>query len=308
MKVLRIATRRSALAVWQAEHVRQQLLVYYPDLKVELLKLETEGDQLLQQSLMAVGGKGLFVKSLENALLQKQADIAVHSLKDVTIDIPDGLILPVVLARADHRDAFLSERYNSFAELAPQAVVGTASLRRQSQLLASRPDLRITNLRGNVNTRLLKLARGEYDAIVLAVAGLQRLGYADKIKTYFPVNQLLPSVGQGVIAIECRAEDHAVQTLIKVMNDQHTEICMAAERAFNRHLGGGCHTPIAAYAELKPDNTLSLDGLVAKTDGSLVIRDKIQQPCHAPLEAAAMGNLLANQLLAQGAAQLLAVS
>ena len=271
MKILKIATRNSPLALWQAEHVKQKLLELYSDLDVELVGMQTEGDRFLDAPLVAVGGKGLFIKELEQALLNGDADIAVHSMKDVTIDLPEDLALPVIMQREDSSDVLVSNNYKEIQEIPQGGVIGTSSLRRQSQIRALRPDIEIRDLRGNVGTRLRKLDEGEYDAIVLAAAGIKRLGMYDRIAQFIPHTQILPAVGQGAIGIECRFDDPEVHELIAPLNDHATHTCVNTERAFSRRLYGGCQLPIAAQASLF-NNEVSLIGMVARVDGSEVIK------------------------------------
>ena len=247
-KTLKIATRQSPLALWQANYVKDRLQQQYPDLTVELVPMVTKGDVILDSPLAKIGGKGLFVKELENALLNKEADIAVHSMKDVPMQFPEGLGLAVICQREDPRDAFVSHSYRTFTELPQGAVVGTSSLRRQCQLKALRPDLDIRSLRGNVGTRLSKLDNGDYDAIILASAGLIRLGLADRIASFIDIEQSLPAAGQGAVGIECRTDDVQVQALLAPLADAETTYCVRAERAMNNHLQGGCQVPIGGYA------------------------------------------------------------
>jgi hydroxymethylbilane synthase len=298
---LRIATRKSPLALWQAHHVRDALCRAHPRLQVELVEMTTQGDKILDTPLAKIGGKGLFVKELEQGLLEKRADIAVHSMKDVPVILPDGLHLPVILAREDPRDAFVSEKYAHLDELPRGAVVGTSSLRRQCQILARRPDLQIRSLRGNVGTRLSKLDAGEYDAIVLASAGLRRLDMEQRIRALLEPEIMLPAIGQGAIGIECRQDDRYTLELIEILNDAETHCRVVAERALNARLEGGCQVPIAGYAELESER-LSLRGLVGKPDGSEMVRGSIQGMAD---DAEALGELLAADLLAQGAGELL---
>lgn len=277
LKKLRIATRNSPLALWQAEFVKSKLCEYYPALTVELIGMTTRGDQILDRSLSKVGGKGLFIKELEHALLNKTADIAVHSMKDVTVDFPEGLALTTILKRHDCRDAFVSNHFGGFTELPANARVGTSSLRRQTQLKALRPDLQWLDLRGNVNTRLQKLDDGQFDAIILATAGLERLGLAERIKERLETTTSLPAAGQGAIGIEARANDDDILQLLKPLEDALTTQCVQAERAVNRHLGGGCQVPIAAYAwiEQQPSQqVLELHALVGQIDGKKILRSQ----------------------------------
>lgn len=303
MQTLRIATRESRLALWQAEHVAARLRAAHASLEVILVPMTTTGDQVLDRTLAQVGGKGLFVKELELALADGRADIAVHSMKDVPSVLPQGMSIVTMLERADARDAFVSRRYANLAALPPNAHVGTASLRRQSQLLAHRPDLRISPIRGNVETRLRKLDEAQFDAIVLASAGLTRLGLAERITQYLDTTQSLPAPGQGVVGIECRDDDARTRELCAALNDADAAHCVLAERAFAARLEGSCQSPIAAYAHIINDDELQLSGLVAAPDGSLVIREHTRGP---RLQHERLGVQLAERVLAQGADRLLA--
>lgn len=300
-KTLKIATRQSPLALWQANYVKDRLQQLYPDLTVELVPMVTKGDVILDSPLAKIGGKGLFVKELENALLNKEADIAVHSMKDVPMQFPEGLGLAVICQREDPRDAFVSHSYRTFTELPQGAVVGTSSLRRQCQLKALRPDLDIRSLRGNVGTRLSKLDNGDYDAIILASAGLIRLGLADRIASFIDVEQSLPAAGQGAVGIECRTDDAQVQALLAPLADAETTYCVLAERAMNNHLQGGCQVPIGGYAVLQ-QGQLYLRALVGDIDGSRIIRAEGKS---AVENAEVLGVQIAEQLLAQGADKIL---
>jgi hydroxymethylbilane synthase len=300
-KTLKIATRQSPLALWQANYVKDRLQQLYPDLTIELVPMVTKGDVILDSPLAKIGGKGLFVKELENALLNKKADIAVHSMKDVPMQFPKGLGLAVICQREDPRDAFVSHSYRTFAELPQGAVVGTSSLRRQCQLKALRPDLDIRSLRGNVGTRLSKLDNGDYDAIILASAGLIRLGLADRIASFIDVEQSLPAAGQGAVGIECRTDDVQVHTLLAPLADAETTYCVRAERAMNNHLQGGCQVPIGGYAVLQ-QGQLYLRALVGDIDGSRIIRAEGKS---AVENAEVLGVQIAEQLLAQGADKIL---
>ena len=300
-KTLKIATRQSPLALWQANYVKDRLQQLYPDLTIELVPMVTKGDVILDSPLAKIGGKGLFVKELENALLNKEADIAVHSMKDVPMQFPEGLELAVICQREDPRDAFVSHSYRTFAELPQGAVVGTSSLRRQCQLKALRPDLDIRSLRGNVGTRLSKLDNGDYDAIILASAGLIRLGLADRIASFIDVEQSLPAAGQGAVGIECRTDDAQVQALLAPLADAETTYCVRAERAMNNHLQGGCQVPIGGYAVLQ-QGKLYLRALVGDIDGSRIIRAEGKS---AVENAEVLGVKIAEQLLAQGADKIL---
>jgi hydroxymethylbilane synthase len=301
VKTLKIATRNSPLALWQAEHVKQQLIDLHPDLNVELVSMTTEGDRFLDAPLIAVGGKGLFIKELEQALLNGEADIAVHSMKDVTIDLPDELAMPVILKREDVRDVFISNNYKQIEDLPDGAVLGTSSLRRQSQVKALRPGIELKDLRGNVGTRLRKLDDGEYDAIMLAAAGIIRLGLKKRITQLIPESVLLPAIGQGAIGIECRAGDDDVLELIAAVNDRETSLCVETERAFSRRLFGGCQLPIAGQASIK-GNQINLVGLVARIDGSEVIKSELSGGIEKRDE---IGAALAESLLARGADDIL---
>jgi hydroxymethylbilane synthase len=299
---LRIATRRSPLAVWQAEHVAKRLQNQHPGLDIQLVRMSTRGDEITDRPLMAVGGKALFVKALEEGMLEGRADIAVHSMKDVPARVPDAFCLPVVLDREDPCDAFVSGRYGDVRELPEGARVGTASLRRECQLRARRPDLVVESLRGNVQTRLAKLDNGEFDAIVLAASGLRRLGMGDRITRVMPPEDSLPAVGQGALGIECRAADEPVQRLIATLDDADTHDRVAAERAVNARLEGSCHVPLAAYAVLEGD-ALWLRAMVASRDGRRVLRAEGRARRD---EGPALGDRLAGELLAQGAGDILA--
>jgi len=298
---LRIATRKSQLALWQAEYVRDVLLQYHPDLNVELVKMTTQGDKILDTPLAKVGGKGLFVKELEAGLLSGDADIAVHSMKDVPVELPKGLHLSVICPREDPRDAFVSKNYASFESLPKGARLGTSSLRRQCQLAAQRPDLNIIDLRGNVNTRLQKLDAGDYDAIILAAAGLKRLGMQDRITETLSPEISLPAIGQGAVGIECRVDDDWVNELLAPLNDRDTAIRVRAERALNHRLQGGCQVPIAGYAELS-HGVILLRGLVGTVDGSKIIHGEI---AGQPEDAEYLGRVLAEDLLSRGADKIL---
>ena len=300
-KIVRIATRKSPLAMWQAEHVRDRLLAAHPGIQVELLGMTTQGDKILDSPLAKVGGKGLFVKELEQGMLEGRADIAVHSMKDVPVEFPDGLHLHVICEREDPRDAFVSNNFKRFEDLPQGARVGTSSLRRQTQLKAIRPDLAIVDLRGNVNTRLRKLDEGEYDAIILAAAGLIRLGFEARIRESISIEASLPAIGQGAIGIECRQGDQEIESLIDVLHHHETSICVSAERAMNARLEGGCQVPIGGHATLV-DGHLTLRGLVGAIDGSKVIRGEREG---SEQDAVAMGTSLAEELLEGGADEIL---
>ncbi len=299
--ILRIATRKSPLAIWQAEHVSSRLQQLHPQLQIELVRMSTSGDKLLDSPLSQVGGKGLFVKELEQGLLSGAADIAVHSMKDVPVELPPGLHLPVILQREDPRDAFVSNKYASIDDLPPGARLGTASLRRQCQLRARRPDLDIVTLRGNVNSRLSKLDGGDYAAIMLAAAGLIRLGMGARITRLLEPDESLPAIGQGAIGIECRDGDSRVLDLISALDHTSTHICVRAERALNIRLHGGCQVPIAGFAELG-HGVIVLRGLVGSLDGQRFVRGVISGK---PEDAEELGTVLAEDLLARGAGAIL---
>lgn len=299
---IRIATRKSALALWQAEYVKARLEAAHPGLTVTLVPMVSRGDKLLDAPLAKIGGKGLFVKELETALLEDEADIAVHSMKDVPMDFPAGLGLYCICKREDPRDAFVSNTYASLDALPAGSVVGTSSLRRQAQLLARRPDLEIRFLRGNVNTRLAKLDAGEYDAIILAAAGLIRLGFEARIRDFISAEDSLPAGGQGAVGIECRSADAEVHALLAPLHHADTADRVNAERALNKRLNGGCQVPIACYALLE-GGELWLRGLVGQPDGGELLRAEARAPRAA---AETLGVQVAEALLAQGAARILA--
>lgn len=301
-RTLKIATRKSPLALWQANFVKDRLEALYPELQVELVPMSTQGDKILDTPLAKVGGKGLFVKELETAMLEGRADIAVHSMKDVPVEFPEGLGLHTICEREDPRDAFVSNRFTAIDELPQGAVVGTSSLRRQCQLRAARPDLVIRDLRGNVNTRLAKLDAGEYDAIILAAAGLKRLEMEHRITAFIEPEQSLPANGQGAVGIECRLDDHELHALLAPLEHPETRIRVLTERAMNRALQGGCQVPIGAYALVEGEEVW-LRGLVGSPDGSRVIRDEIRGPL---ADGEALGHTLAQRLLADGADAILA--
>lgn len=302
MKTLKIATRQSPLALWQAEHIRARLNTLYPDLTVELVKFVTQGDKILDTPLAKIGGKGLFVKELEAALLDGRADLAVHSMKDVPMHLPEGLTLAVICEREDPLDAFVSNHYLHFDELPLGAKVGTSSLRRKCQILQLRPDIEIVDLRGNVGTRLSKLDDGLYDAIILASAGLKRLGLVDRIRDCLAPIMSLPAVGQGALGLECRSDDAELLKLIAPLQHEETSICVRAERAFNAYLEGGCQVPIAGYATLLNDDQLQIEGRVGSVDGQTLLKEQLVGEI---ANAEQLGEQLAQRLLAQGAGELL---
>jgi len=298
-----IATRESALALWQAEHVRARLAALYPACEVSLLGLTTQGDQVLDQPLAAIGGKGLFIKELEVAMADGRADLAVHSLKDVPMDMPAGFALAAVPAREDPRDAFVANHYLDLEGLPGGARVGTSSLRREAQLRERDPLLQILPLRGNVNTRLRKLDEGQYEAIILAAAGLKRLGLGDRIKSLLDPEESLPAVGQGALALECRTDRADVVAALAPLGDHDTTLATTAERAFSRTLAGSCHTPLAAHAVTR-HRELWLRGLLASPDGSEVMRGEKSAAVATVLDADALGRALAHDFIARGAARL----
>jgi hydroxymethylbilane synthase len=297
-----IATRRSRLALWQAEHVKQRLEALYPRLAVELLPLSTRGDELLEVRLDKAGGKGLFVKELETALADGRADLAVHSMKDVPVEMPPGFVLAAVTAREDPRDALVSPRYGTISELPAGAIVGTSSLRRAAQIAERFPALQIRTLRGNLDTRLAKLDRGEYDAIVLAAAGLKRLGLGARIRSLLEVADSLPAAGQGALGIECRADRAQVAALLEPLADARTSTCVRAERAVNRALGGNCSVPLGAFAELE-GGRLRVRALVASPDGRRIARAECEGDAGDPER---VGDEAAALLRERGAAEILA--
>jgi len=301
MDKIRIATRESVLALWQTEYVKKQLLSRSPELQVEIIRMTTRGDKILDRPLAKVGGKGLFVKELETALYDETADIAVHSMKDVPMVLPDGLSIECICERADPRDAFVSNSYENLEALPAGAKLGTSSVRRKSQLCAQRPDLEYADLRGNVGTRLGKLDEGNYDAIILAVAGLERLELSHRITSKLPVETSLPAAGQGAVGIECRQGDSATLSLLAPLNHRPTHICVVAERAMSRSLNANCEAPVAAFAELT-DTALHLTGLVASSDGNQILLDKVAGEAS---QAEQLGIQLAERLIAQGALELI---
>lgn len=301
MNKIRIATRESALALWQAEFVKKLLRSHSPDLQVEIVGITTRGDKILDRPLSKVGGKGLFVKELETALLEGTADIAVHSMKDVPMVLPDGMSISTICERADPRDAFVSNDYRNLEELPSGAKLGTSSVRRKSQISALRPDLHYVDLRGNVGTRLRKLDEGHYDAILLAVAGLERLELSDRITYKLPVETSIPAAGQGAVGIECRSDDQATLSMLQRLNHESTFICVSAERAMSRSLNANCEAPVAAYARLVGKD-LNLVGLVASLDGGQILTDKVTGDAS---QAEQLGIQLADKLIAQGALELI---
>ena len=299
---IRIATRKSPLALWQANFVKQQLMTIHQDLTVELIPMVTKGDLLLDSPLSKIGGKGLFVKQLEQAIIDNEADIAVHSIKDIPAQFPTGLTLAVICQRDDVRDAFISNQYQCLDDLPDGAIIGTSSLRRQCQLRAKYPHLIIKDLRGNVGTRLAKLDNQEYDGIILAAVGLKRLGLQERIKQYIDTDLILPAVGQGAIGIETRINDEKILQLLAPLDNKNSRVCIQAERAMNQALQGGCQVPIACQS-LLTNNLLTLTGLVGSLDGSTIIKVSLTG---AATEAESLGEKLAAKLLAKGADKILA--
>lgn len=302
-KNLKIATRQSPLALWQAEYIRNQLMQLHPGLEVELVTFVTQGDKILDTPLAKIGGKGLFVKELEAALLDGRADLAVHSMKDVPMALPEGLSLAVICEREEPFDAFVSNQYTHFDQLPQGAKLGTSSLRRKCQILKQRPDLDVIDLRGNVGTRLSKLDAGLYDAIILASAGLKRLGLSERIRHHLSAELSLPAVGQGALGLECREHDQVTLALIQPLLHPETDACVRAERAFNAYLEGGCQVPIAGFATLS-DRQIHIEGRVGSVDGKTMLVSKVSGDIE---HAEQLGVQLAQNLIAQGAAELLAV-
>ena len=297
---LTIATRESALAMWQAEHIRARLASCYPGISVDLRGVTTQGDRVLDRPLAAIGGKGLFIKELENELREGRADLAVHSLKDVPMDLPEGFVLAAIAAREDARDAFVSTNHASPASMPAGSVVGTSSLRREAQLRERHPGLTVETLRGNVHTRLRKLDEGRYGAIILAAAGLKRLGLGTRIRALLDPDESLPAPGQGALAIECRVERVDLVNVLAPLADRATTLAAAAERAFSRALGGSCHTPLAAYAEWE-EGRLWLRGLIAARNGGEVMRGERERAIDDIEDAHALGTELADDFLRRGA-------
>jgi hydroxymethylbilane synthase len=299
--LLRIGTRGSKLALAQSAWVKARIEREHPRVAVELVKIKTKGDKILDSPLSKIGGKGLFVKELEDALLRSEVDLAVHSMKDVPAELPDGLEISVFPKREDPRDAFVSLTCRTIDQLPKGATVGTSSLRRGAQLLHLRPDLRVIPMRGNVDTRLRKLDSGEVQALILASAGLRRLGLSKRISRLLPPKEFLPAVGQGMLGVELRKKDRMVKTVLEFLNDEKTEITARAERAFLKRLGGGCQVPLAGFARLRA-NVLYIEGLVAELDGSVILRKKMRGSCDKPED---IGKALAEDLLSAGAEKIL---
>lgn len=302
-RVIRIATRQSPLALWQANYVRQLLLNKWPKLTIELLPMTTSGDKFLKDKLLAIGGKGLFVKELEEALLDKRADFAVHSSKDMPAEFPEGLYLAAICKRDNPFDVFVSEHYTTLQALPQQAIIGTASLRRQSQLLAYRPDLCVKSLRGNINTRLEKLKSGDYHAIILAAAGLERMGFTHVMTEQLSAEIMLPACGQGALAIECRIDDHEIQALLSELNDPISSLCVSTEREVNAQLGGNCHVPLAVFCIPIENNQLYLQAKILTLDGSQTIHST---QIGSLDQATILASRCSQSLIAQGATNLLA--
>ena len=302
IKTLKIASRESALALWQSRYIKAQLESLYPELEVEIVGMTTKGDQILDVPLAKIGGKGLFVKELESSMLAGKTDIAVHSMKDVPMEFPENLELAAICERENPFDAFVSNNYQNISELPEGATVGTSSLRRHSQLIALRPDLNVIGLRGNVNTRLAKLDAGEYDAIILATSGLQRLDFHDRIKSILSETESLPAVGQGALGIECRSDDAEIKTLLAPLKHAESELCVKAERAMNHRLHGGCQVPIAGFATLEGE-VITLQGLVASVDGKTILKSTLSASLN---ESESLGVAVADELLKLGAGPLLA--
>ena len=297
-----IGTRQSKLALWQANYIAGELSRHYPDCAVELVKIVTSGDRILDVPLAKIGGKGLFTKEIEQAMLDKKIDLAVHSLKDMPTELPEGLTLAAITERAHAGDAFVSNKYASLATLPAGAVVGTSSLRRRAQLLRVRPDLTIVDLRGNLDTRLAKLDRGEVDAIVLAVAGLVRLGWSERVTEILSPEACLPAVGQGALAIEAREDDAETLTMLSVLNDEKTRMAVTAERAFLGVMGGGCQVPVGVHAVMVDDETVKLKAIIASLDGKTTVEGCEEGPA---AQAAVIGEKLADRLLLEGGAVIL---
>lgn len=301
VETIRIATRESPLAMWQALFIKKQLENYFPALTIQILGMTTQGDKHLNTNLSKIGGKGLFIKELEDALISNKADIAVHSMKDMTVHLPPELGIAAICERAEVEDAFVSTRYQNLAEVPSQSIIGTSSLRRKAQLLALRNDLVVEPLRGNINTRLKKLEAGNFDAIILAAVGLKRLGFGHQIRTTFNTEQFLPAIGQGALAIECLRENKQIWDIIKVLDHSPTRYCISAERAINKRLDGNCSTPIAGYAYIEGSD-LILKARVGLPDGSILLNATARGPVS---QAEQLGYQVANELLSQGAEKIL---
>lgn len=299
-----VGTRSSQLALWQADFVIGELAKKYPELVVEKRLMTTKGDKILNAPLAKIGGKGLFTKELETAMLEGEIDIAVHSLKDMPVVVPEGLVITAITQRADPEDAFVSPKYESFQQLPAGAKVGTSSLRRKAQLLHARPDLQIEDLRGNVNTRLRKMEEENFDGIILACAGLKRLGFGDKIRQVLPRTMCLPAVGQGALAIECRQADKETRELLEFLNDRCTRLCTEAERGFLATVEGGCQVPVGVHA-VSAEAGIRVEAVIASLDGSTLLRDALEAEVKDAQEARAVGVNLAEKLLARGGREIL---
>lgn len=299
-----VGTRSSQLALWQADFVIGELAKKYPELVVEKRLMTTKGDKILNAPLAKIGGKGLFTKELETAMLEGEIDIAVHSLKDMPVVVPEGLVITAITQRADPGDAFVSHKYESFQQLPAGAKVGTSSLRRKAQLLHARPDLQIEDLRGNVNTRLRKMEEKNFDGIILACAGLKRLGFGDKIRQVLPQTMCLPAVGQGALAIECRQADKETRELLEFLNDRCTRLCTEAERGFLATVEGGCQVPVGVHA-VSAEAGIRVEAVIASLDGSTLLRDALEAEVKDAQEARAVGVNLAEKLLARGGREIL---
>ncbi|MCL2102659.1 MAG: hydroxymethylbilane synthase [Syntrophorhabdaceae bacterium] len=298
--LIRLGSRASKLALWQAEYVKKEL-ERTASLPVEIVKIRTTGDMILDTLLSSAGGKGLFVKEIEEALFSGKVDIAVHSMKDVPVDLPDGLGIVCVMKREDPRDVFLSARYELLEELPRGARVGTSSLRRQAQLLAARPDIEVVGLRGNVDTRIRKMEEGEYDAVILAAAGVRRLGWEDKIRQYLPVEHSVPAAGQGALGIEARLDDKSAAEMVAFLDDMETRLAVCAERKMIECMEGGCRAPVAAHAVISEGKIL-LTGMAGRPDGSEIVRGSRSGPMDAPVE---LGVALAEELLMRGGREIM---
>lgn len=299
-----VGTRSSQLALWQADFVIGELAKKYPELVVEKRLMTTKGDKILNAPLAKIGGKGLFTKELETAMLEGEIDIAVHSLKDMPVVVPEGLVITAITQRADPGDAFVSSKYESFQQLPAGAKVGTSSLRRKAQLLHARPDLQIEDLRGNVNTRLRKMEEENFDGIILACAGLKRLGFGDKIRQVLPQTMCLPAVGQGALAIECRQADKETRELLEFLNDRCTRLCTEAERGFLATVEGGCQVPVGVHT-VSAEAGIRVEAVIASLDGSTLLRDAQEAEVKDAQEARAVGVNLAEKLLARGGREIL---
>lgn len=299
-----VGTRSSQLALWQADFVIGELAKKYPELVVEKRLMTTKGDKILNAPLAKIGGKGLFTKELETAMLEGEIDIAVHSLKDMPVVVPEGLVITAITQRADPGDAFVSSKYENFQQLPAGAKVGTSSLRRKAQLLHARPDLQIDDLRGNVNTRLRKMEEENFDGIILACAGLKRLGFGDKIRQVLPQTMCLPAVGQGALAIECRQADKETRELLEFLNDRCTRLCTEVERGFLATVEGGCQVPVGVHA-VSAEAGIRVEAVIASLDGSTLLRDALEAEVKDAQEARAVGVNLAEKLLARGGREIL---